>query len=58
MVWAQNEVFQILLESKVLVFDVIEMCDILDIHSYLVAIDIEKAFDSLDHNFLSVLLIP
>ena len=28
------------------------MCDILDIPGYLVTMDIEKAFDSLDHNFL------
>ena len=32
------------------------MCDILDIPGYLVTMDIEKAFDSLDHDFiLSVL---
>ena len=28
------------------------MCDILDIPGYLAAIDIEKAFDSLEHDFL------
>ena len=28
------------------------MCDILDIPGYLVTMDIEKAFDSLDHDFL------
>ena len=28
------------------------MCDILDIPGYLVTIDIEKGFDSLDHDFL------
>ena len=28
------------------------MCDILDISGYLVTMDIEKAFDSLDHDFL------
>ena len=28
------------------------MCDILDIPDYLVKMDIEKAFDSLDHDFL------
>ena len=28
------------------------MCDVLDIPGYLVAMDIEKAFDSLDHDFL------
>ena len=28
------------------------MCDILDIPGYLVTMDIEKVFDSLDHDFL------
>ena len=28
------------------------MCDILDVPGYLVITDIEKAFDSLDHDFL------
>ena len=28
------------------------MCDILDIPGYLATIDIEKAFDSLEHDFL------
>ena len=32
--------------------DVTEMCDILDISGYLVTMDIEKAFDSLYHDFL------
>ena len=27
------------------------MCDILDIPGYLVTMDMEKAFDSLDHDF-------
>ena len=39
-------------ESGRLISDVIEMCDILDIPGYLVAKYIEKAFDSLDHDFL------
>ena len=39
-------------ESGRLISDVIEMCDILDISGYLVTMDIEKAFDSLDHDFL------
>ena len=39
-------------ESGRLISDVIEMCDILNISGYLVAMDIEKAFDSLDHDFL------
>ena len=32
------------------------MCDILDISGYLVTMDIEKAFDSLDHDFLLFVL--
>ena len=35
-----------------LVSNVIEMCDILGIPGYLVTMDIQKAFDSLDHGFL------
>ena len=35
-----------------LISDVIEMCDILDIAGYLFTMDIEKVFDSLDHDFL------
>ena len=33
------------------------MCVILDIHGYLVTMDIEKAFDSLDHDFLLFFLL-
>ena len=43
-------------ESGRLISDVIEMCDILDISGYLVTMDIEKAFDSLDHDFLLFVL--
>ena len=39
-------------DSDKLISDVIEMCDILDIPCYLVIMDIEKALDSLDHDFL------
>ena len=39
-------------ESGRLISDAIEMCDILDIPGYLVTMDIEKAFDPLDHGFL------
>ena len=31
------------------------MCDILDVPGYLVTMDNEKAFDSLDYDFVSVL---
>ena len=39
-------------ESDRLISYVIEMCDIFDIPGYLVTMDIEKASDSLDHDFL------
>ena len=39
-------------ESGRLLSAVIGMCDIFDIPSHLVTMDIEKAFDSLDHDFL------
>ena len=39
-------------DSGRLISDAIEMCDILDILGYLVTMDIEKAFGSLDHGFL------
>ena len=39
-------------ESGRLISEVIEMCDILDIPGYLFTMDIEKAFDSLNHDFL------
>ena len=39
-------------KSGRLISDVIEMCDILDIPGYFVTMDIEKAFDSLNHDFL------
>ena len=43
-------------ESGRLTSDVIEMCYIHDIPGYLVTMDIEKAFDSLDHDFLLFVL--
>ena len=39
-------------QSGRLISDITEMCDILDDPGYLVIMDIEKAFDSLDHDFL------
>ena len=39
-------------KSGRLISDVIEIYDILDIHGYLTTTDIEKVFDSLDHDFL------
>ena len=39
-------------ESDRLISYVIEMCYIFDIPGYLVTMDIEKASDSLDHDFL------
>ena len=43
---------QCISETGRLISDVIEICDILDIPGNLVTMDIEKAFDSLDHDFL------
>ena len=39
-------------ESGRLIADIIEITDILNIEGFLVTMDIEKAFDSLDHIFL------
>ena len=39
-------------ESGRLISDIIEVTDLLKINGYLVTMDIEKAFDSLDHSFL------
>ena len=47
---------QCISESGRLISDVIEMCDILDIPGYRVTVDIEKAFDSLDLDFLLFVL--
>ena len=41
-----------ILESGRLVSDIIEITEIRNIEGFLVTMDIEKAFDSLDHNFL------
>ena len=38
------------------IFDILDICDKLSIDGYLVTVDIEKAFDSLDHEFLLVVL--
>ena len=39
-------------ESKRLISDIIEITEIENVEGFLVTMDIEKAFDSLDHNFL------
>ena len=39
-------------ESVRLISNITEMCDILDVPGYIVTMDIQKAFDSLDHDFL------
>ena len=36
-------------EGDRLIFDILEMTDILNMEGYLLTIDIEKAFDSVDH---------
>ena len=41
-----------ILESGRLISDIIEICDKENIPGYLVTMGLEKAFDSLDHNFL------
>ena len=43
-------------ESGKLISDVIELSDWFNIEGFLVTMDIEKAFDSLDHDFLSSVL--
>ena len=39
-------------ESGRLISDIIEICSKENISGYLVTMDLEKAFDSLDHDFL------
>ena len=39
-------------EGGRLISDIIEICNIESIEGFIVTMDIEKAFDSLDHNFL------
>ena len=39
-------------KSGRIISDINEICNILDIHGYLATMDIEKMFDSLDHDFL------
>ena len=39
-------------EGRRLIADIIETCDLEQLEGYLVAIYFEKAFDSLNHNFL------
>ena len=48
--------FRCISESGRLISDVIEMAELLKLRVYLVTIDIEKAFDSLDHTFLEAVL--
>ena len=43
-------------ESGRLISDIIDICSSYNIEGYLVTMDIEKAFDSLDHNFLIAVL--
>ena len=39
-------------KSGRIISDINEICNILDIHGYVATMDIEKVFDSLDHDFL------
>ena len=43
-------------KSGGLIFDLIEVSDWFNIEGFLVTMDIEKTFDSLDHDFLSSVL--
>ena len=43
-------------ESGTLISDIIEISDWFNIEGFLVTMDIEKTFDSLDHDFLSSIL--
>ena len=43
-------------ESERLISDILEICNNQNINGYMVTMDIEKAFDTLDHNFLLTVL--
>ena len=43
-------------ESGCLIDDVIKVCDIQKINGYILTVDFEKAFDSLNHKFLIAVL--
>ena len=43
-------------EAGRLISDIVDISDKLSLDGYLVAVDTEKAFDSLDHEFLLVVL--
>ena len=45
-----------IIEAGRLIFDILDICDKLSIDGYLVTVDIEKALDSLDYEFLLVIL--
>ena len=46
----------LLLEGGCLIDDVIKVCDIQKISGYLLTVDFEKAFDSLNHKFFIAVL--
>ena len=43
-------------EGGRLIFDIVDICDCNNIGRYLVTIDTEKVFDSLEHKFMLVVL--
>ena len=45
-----------IIEAGRLIFDILDICDKLSIDGYLVTVDIEKVLDSLDYEFLLVIL--
>ena len=49
-----NEIF--ICESGLLIDDVLKVCDMQKLSGYLLTVDFEKPFDSLNHNFLIAVL--
>ena len=54
--WTANIQNRYIGEAGRLISDIVDISDKLSIDGYLVAVDTEKAFDSLDHEFLLVVL--
>ena len=43
-------------KTSILISDIIEVSDVFNIDGFLVTMDVEKAFDSLNHSFLLAVL--
>ena len=52
----QQTAYIFIAESNILISEIIEISDWFNIEGFLVTMDNEKAFDSLDHDFLSSIL--